>query len=89
MACGLPVISYNCPAGPADIIRDGVDGILVPREDVAGLARAMDLLMSDAAERERLALRAPEVLTRFSLESILAMWERVFDDVLPSRTPGH
>jgi GalNAc-alpha-(1->4)-GalNAc-alpha-(1->3)-diNAcBac-PP-undecaprenol alpha-1,4-N-acetyl-D-galactosaminyltransferase len=85
MACGLPVISFDCPAGPADIIRHGVDGILVPPEDIAALASAMDRLMGNAAERERLARSAPEVLTRFSLKSVLAMWERVFDDVVPGR----
>jgi len=86
MACGLPVISFDCAAGPSDIIRHGVDGILVPPEDIAGLASAMDRLMGNAAERERLSRRAPEVVTRFSLKSVLAMWERVFDDVLPGRT---
>jgi hypothetical protein len=45
----------------------------------------MDHLIADAAERERLARRAPEVLERFSLERILAMWEKLFDDVLPAR----
>jgi len=82
MACGLPVISYDCPAGPSEIIRHEVDGILVPREDVAGLAKAMDRLMSDPAERERLGRRAPEVLSRFSLERILAMWDAVFREVV-------
>src|SRR5580765_112968 len=85
MACALPVISFDCPAGPSDIIRHGVDGVLVPPEDVAGLATAMDRLMNDAAERDRLARRAPEALTRFNLDRVLSMWEKVFEDVVSAR----
>ena len=82
LAAGLPVVSFNCLSGPGDIIRHGVDGLLVPPLDVDALAEALHKVMSDNALRYSMGERAPEVLERFSLEHTLELWEHCFEQAI-------
>lgn len=84
LARGLPAVSFNCPSGPAEIVRDGVDGLLVAPENTDALADALASLMSDGARRAAMAARAPEVCGRFSEESYLDSWERLLTEVMES-----
>ena len=84
MAEGKACISFDCPTGPAELIEHSVNGWLVPLGDVGALASGLDTLMSDAALRERLGARAREVRNRYSLESVLAQWDALFERVVAS-----
>ncbi len=83
MACGLPVIATTC-IGPSEIVRDGVDGVLIPPEDVEALAAEMNRLMSDESERNRLTSRAVEVKERFALDKVMGKWEELLMTVMDS-----
>lgn len=75
MGMGAPVISANCPSGPADMIDDGINGRLVPVDDVATLTQVMAELMSQPAIRESLGREARKVRQKYGQEAIMAKWE--------------
>jgi len=82
MACGLPAISFDCVSGPRDIVRHGVDGLLVPPEDVDALAEAMNRLIENEEERRQFSAKAPEVVERFSVDEVMSLWEALLDEVM-------
>ncbi|RKT47456.1 glycosyltransferase family 4 protein [Thiocapsa rosea] len=75
MSLGLPVIALDCPTGPAEIIRDGVDGILVPKGDEMALTRTLRMVLSDDQLAARLGRKAVEIQLRFAPEGVLDQWE--------------
>jgi len=79
MACSLPCIACACDSGPAEIIRDGVDGMLIPPENVNAMANALRQLVSDEAKRARMGRRAAEVTARFSREAFFSRWDEAVD----------
>ena len=76
IAYGVPGVSFDCDTGPRDIIRDGVDGLLVPPDSGAkGLAEALSRLMGDEIMRRRMSAAATDARDRFSLERIGELWD--------------
>lgn len=82
LACGLPVIATDCPSGPREMIRQDVDGLLVPNRDVAAIAAAIKSLITDDTKRQQFAVRAPEIEERLGLEAIVAEWEVLMQQVI-------
>ena len=79
MACGLPVVAFDCPWGPRSIITDGDDGLLVENGNVEALADSLVRLMGDAALRQRMAANGIKNVQRFSIDYIAECWKDLFE----------
>jgi glycosyltransferase involved in cell wall biosynthesis len=75
MSCGLPVVSFDCPQGPADIVETGRNGTLVAAEDVAGMTAALEELIGDPARRVAYGAAARETAAAYDVPAIAARWE--------------
>lgn len=84
MACGLPVVSFDCPSGPEEIIRNDHNGLLVEPANAHALAAALSELMQSPARREELGKNAREVLERYSLNRIMELWDQLLSREVPS-----
>ena len=84
MACGLPVVSFACPCGPRDIVKDGEDGLLIENGHVDALVDGMMRLMGDDALRQQMAKAGAENVKRFSIENIVGQWHELFGQIVKS-----
>lgn len=82
MAMGCPVIAADCDSGPREIIRHGVNGLLVPVDDVGALAAALQKLIDDQALRMLLGTEAVKVRERYSMDAIVEQWEDLIEEVV-------
>ena len=82
MSCGLPVIAFNCPYGPSEIITDGVDGSLINNRDVNDFANHICSLIENTTIRETMGKSAIESSYRFRAERIMPLWDSLFSNLL-------
>jgi glycosyltransferase involved in cell wall biosynthesis len=81
MAAGLPCVATKCQSGPAEIIEDGVNGVLVENESLEELVEALAELMDSPSERERLGARAKELKEKLSEEDVMRLWDELIRKV--------
>jgi glycosyltransferase involved in cell wall biosynthesis len=81
-ACGRPIVAADTP-GCREIVRQGVNGLLVPPRDAAALAAALDQLVSDPALRQRMGARGRQIAEyEFADDIVVANTLAVYRDVL-------
>lgn len=81
MACGLPVVSFDCPWGPRAIISDGEDGLLVENGNVDKLAEALIMMIQHPEQRMTMADKAIENVQRFKIDQIAELWKSLFESL--------
>ena len=85
MSCGLPVVAFDCPYGPVDIITDGVDGFLIKERNVKMYAEKVSLLIEDVKLRQTMGHAGIISTRRFSTEHIMPEWKRLFEQITSKR----
>ena len=85
MSCGVPVVAFDCPHGPRNIIRDGEDGLLVEYLNPQALADGICRLIEDEKLRLLLGANARCNVQRFSQQQIMQQWMDLFYQLTNSR----
>ena len=81
MACGLPVVAFNCPWGPQEIVNNGEDGILVDNGSPSSLANGLLQLINDLNTRKAMSEAAERNVLRFKIDYIAQKWQQLFEQV--------
>ena len=72
--CGLPIVSFDCPEGPSEVVHDGEDGFLVPLADTNALAEKIITLAKNQEMRKEFGRNAKINCQQFSPEKVGEMW---------------
>ena len=79
---GVPLVSFNCPDGPAEIITHEVNGLLAPKKNSDALAKAVLSLIENPSQAKQLSQQAITNAIHFNSDSVYTNWESLFDKLL-------
>jgi glycosyltransferase involved in cell wall biosynthesis len=81
MASGLPLVSFNSPCGPKDLIRDGVNGFLIHTGDIHTLSERIIVLIESQDLRRSMGNAAKDFSADYKIETIMPQWIHIFERV--------
>lgn len=85
MSCGLPLISFDCPCGPKDIIKDGENGFLVEFGNIEEMAEKINYLIENEEKRIEMGKKSKELSCNYSEEKIMKQWKELFENLLENK----
>lgn len=80
-ATGLPIVSYNCPCGPSEIVEDGVTGYIVVPGNKEDFANKLIYLMQQDELRKEMGRKAYKASHRYQIHKIMNTWINLFNDI--------
>lgn len=80
-AQGRPLAAFDIPCGPSDLIRDGVDGFLLPFGDFEAMADRLALILTDRAMAEKMAQNARSNLQPYYPDNVRAKWLALINSI--------
>jgi glycosyltransferase involved in cell wall biosynthesis len=83
---GLPCIAFDCPFGPASIIKDGICGYLIEENSIEQYAQKLSLLMDREDIWKSLSEGAIKRNADFSVETVMNRWRQLFEDLVPAKS---
>ena len=85
MACGIPPVSFECPCGPKEIIKNGIDGFLVEKENINQLAEKIIFLIENEELRKQMGAKARKNVARFKIDNIAEEWHCLFSQLIKEK----
>lgn len=81
MACGVPVVAFDCENGPRSIITDAENGFLIPPFKIVLFAEKIMLLMKNQELRYRMGADAQKAASQYEMDKIGLQWKQLFDEL--------
>jgi glycosyltransferase involved in cell wall biosynthesis len=77
IACGVPVVAFDCPSGPSEIIKNGINGYLIPEEDIEYFSRKLDEVLARNWDVQTIA----ETASKFNPDTVIKRYLQVIGQI--------